>query len=146
MKPTNFKIPFDAVNLFSDNGRVQKCGMEESIAQHLMLLITTRQGENRFDDAYGNEVWNIEFENATSEGEWERTFKESMVQQINKYEKRIFNPIVQVKVAYLEQSDRKKNFTEIKKKASIHIQATLTDSQEQFYFSTEIYLSPLSVD
>ncbi|BAV05363.1 Gene 25-like lysozyme [Filimonas lacunae] len=141
----NYKLPFNPSTLFSATGFIESCSQEESIAQNLMLLITTKQGENRFDRFYGNAVWDIDFENAKSEGEWERIFRQSMEECILKYEPRLSNAEVKVRISYLEQSNAKKA-TVIKKKASIHIQAILSDSREIYQFATEIFLSPLSVD
>ncbi|WP_207798924.1 GPW/gp25 family protein [Taibaiella soli] len=120
--------------------------MEESIAQNIMLLITTRPGENRFDPDYGNAVWDTEFENATSEKDWERIFCASMATAIERYETRICKPEITVRVNHVEQTYDNKKFVEIKKKAVIRIKALLKENFETFHFATEIFLSPLSVD
>lgn len=143
---TNYKLPFTPASLFSTDGKIATCGKEESIAQHIMLLITTRCGENRYDATYGNAVWDIEFENAASEAEWERLFCTSMRALINKYETRICKPEVNVRVTQVEQTYSNKKLVDIKKKATIYITALLTGSLEPFHFTTEIFLSPLTVE
>lgn len=143
---THYKLPFHPGTLFNTTGFVETCTMEESIAQNLMLLITTKQGENRFDHQYGNAIWDIDFENTTSEGEWERIFRQSIEEGIVRYEPRICQSEVKVRVAYLEQSSAARKSTDIRKKASIHIKALLTESREIYQFATEIFLSPLAVD
>lgn len=141
-----YKMPFNASTLMKENGSIEMCSQAENIAQHLMLLITTKPGENRYDLHYGNAVWNIEFEKDTTEGKWEACFRESILEAINRYEPRIYHPVIYVKTVYVEQNYKMKNFTEVKKKATIHIHARLTDTSEHFNFSTTIYLSPMSVD
>lgn len=142
----NYKMPFDPESLMSDEGSMPMCSMPESIAHNLMLLITTKKNENRFDFDYGNEVWEIEFENAVSTVEWETIFVRSIKDQIGKYEPRIYAPRIQVHIEYVEHSYDTKKFSEIKKKAKIAINAKLTETGENYSFVTELFLSPMSID
>lgn len=142
----NYKIPFDPERLMSEDSAVEMCSLGESIAQNIMLLITTKKGENRFNPSYGNAVWDLEFENAVSTIEWEALFVKSMKEQIEKFEPRIYTPRIEVRVEYVEHSYDTRKYTEIKKRAKIAINAKLTDTGELFSFSTELYLSPMSID
>lgn len=142
----NYKMPFNPERLMSEDGSVEMCGMAESIAQNLMLLITTKKGENRFDADYGNAVWDIEFENAVTTVEWEALFVESMKEQIEKYEPRIYAPRIAVHIEYVEHSYETKKYSEIKKRAKIAINARLTETGETYSFATELFLSPMSID
>lgn len=143
---SNYKIPLNLKSLMSENSSMARCSMGESIAQHLMLLITTKKKENRFDPSYGNAVWDIEFENAITTVKWENIFVESMKKQIKKYEPRIYAPKIKVHIVEVEHTYETKNLTEIKKKAQITIRAKLTETDENFNFSTELFLSPMSID
>jgi len=71
-------MPFDPEKLMGEDSTVEMCSLAESIAHNLMLLITTKKRENRFDFDYGNAVWDIEFENAVTTVEWEALFVASM--------------------------------------------------------------------
>jgi len=139
-------LPFNPSPLFSDHGSIKVCSEAESIAQNIMLLITTRKGENRFDEEYGNAVWGIEFDNTATNVLWEETFINSLMQLIASYEPRIIQPVIKVHTSFVEHSYKTKDFTEIKKKATIAINAKLFESGEHFSFSTEIFLSPMSID
>lgn len=141
-----YQLPFNTSALFAEEGTVKVCSMAESIAQNIMLLITTKKGEHRFDDEYGNAVWDIEFDRAATNVIWEETFVQSLAKLIEEYEPRIIHPVIKVQTQYVEHNYKTRAFTEIKKKAIITIQAVLTDSAEQFSFSTEIFLSPMSID
>lgn len=77
---------------------------------------------------------------------WEETFIASLNKLLGRYEKRIINAVVKVHTSYVERTYKNKNFTEIKKKAVIGINAKLRESGERFSFSTEIFLSPMSID
>jgi phage baseplate assembly protein W len=141
-----YKIPFNPMSLCKDNGQVETCDLAESIAQNLMLLIVTKQGENRFDNQYGNTVWNTEFENNITESEWQEIFQRSMLTAISQHEKRIMHPLIKVKIMNVEKNSKLQNVTIIKKKAIIHITARLTASGENYNFSTEIFLSPMFIE
>src|SRR5690554_1186420 len=142
----NYKMPFDPEMLMRENGSMEMCSMAESITHNLMLLITTKKRENRFDSDYGNAVWDIEFENAVTTVEWEAIFIESMQNQIEKYEPRIYAQKIDVHIEYVEHTYETKRYSEIKKKAKIAINARLTETGETFSFETELFLSPMSID
>jgi len=109
-------------------------------------LITTKKKENRYDADYGNAVWDIEFENAITGVKWEAVFVESMRRQIKKYEPRIYAPKIEVSIIHVEHTYDTRKFSEIKKKAKISIRAKLRETDENFNFSTELFLSPMSID
>lgn len=139
-------MPFNPLDLMTDEGAVAMCSMAESIAHNLMLLITTKKRENRYDFDYGNAVWELEFENDISTIAWEAIFIKSMKELIDKYEPRIRMPIITVLIDYVEHSYETKKYSEIKKRAKIAINAQLTESGERFSFVTELFLSPMSID
>ncbi len=141
-----YKLPFNPSSLFKDGGEIKVCSLAESIAQNIMLLITTKQGENRYDNEYGNAVWDIEFDNAATNVLWEETFKTSLAELLKEHEQRIVSPVIKVQTSFVEHSYKTKNFSEIKRKAIIGINAKLSESGEQFSFATEIFLSPMSID
>lgn len=141
-----YTMPFNPASLFSDTGTVQSCSLAESIAQNIMLLITTRKGENRYDDDYGNAVWGLEFDNAATNVLWEETFIRSLGELIAVHEPRITHAVIKAHTTFVEHTYKTKSFTEVKKKATIAINARLLESGELFSFSTEIFLSPMSID
>lgn len=142
----NYKIPFNPEELIRGSSDTQMCSTAESIARNIMLLIMTRRQENRFDENYGNSVWDIEFESGKTTVEWETIFTNSLKEQLLLYEPRIMSAKVQVHISYVEHTYQSKNFSEIKRKAKIAINAKLTETGEPFHFTTEIFLSPMSVD
>jgi len=139
-------MPFDPSKLIREGGSMETCSMPESIAHNIMLLITTKKKENRFDPDYGNAVWDLEFENGVTTSEWEKVFIKSLKEEIAKYEPRIKNPKIDAHIEYVEHSYNTKQFSEMKKRAKIAINAKLTDTNETYSFTTEIFLSPMSID
>ncbi|WP_241693987.1 GPW/gp25 family protein [Capnocytophaga canis] len=146
MSDKNYKIPLNPEHFIKGNSHTQMCDTVESIARNLMLLITTRKQENRYDENYGNAVWDIEFENAKTTVEWEDIFIKSLQEQIQAYEPRLMSVKVQIHIVYVEHTYQTRKFTEIKRKAKIAVNAKLVETGEPFHFTTEIFLSPMSVD
>ena len=140
------KIPFDPEALLNERSKLKTCSMAESIAQNLMLLITSRKRENRFDPDYGNDVWEVEFDNAITTVMWETLFTESLKRQINEYEPRITQPKIEVRIQYVQHTYSTKTFSEIKRKAKIAINGKLIDTGEQYSFATELFIGPMSID
>src|SRR5690606_3157088 len=113
---------------------------------HIQILITTKRGEHRFDPDYGNAVWELEFENALSDLQWEERFRRSLLEAILRYEPRITDAAVSIHVALVEREWPIQEYTEIKKRVVVIVNARLRLTGEKFGFRTELYLSPLSVD
>lgn len=146
MNKTNYRMPFSPENLMMEGGIVDTCDEAESIAHNIMLLITTKKGENRYDENYGNEVWNLEFDNGVSSAMWETIFINSLKQQIRAYEPRIVDAKVDAHLEFVEHNYDTKEHTEIKKKVKIAVNARMEASGERYSFATEIFLSPMSID
>lgn len=146
MDTPNYRMPFVPSALMTEGGSIDICDMGESIAHNIMLLITTKKGENRYDDNYGNDVWNLEFDNGVTSAVWESVFIKSLKRQIQEYEPRIVQPQVEAHIQFVEHSYDTKEHTEIKKKVRIAINAKMEATGERFSFSTELFLSPMSID
>lgn len=143
---TNYKIPFDPAALLNERSNIKTCSMAESIAQNLMLLITSRKQENRFDPDFGNDVWEFEFDNAVTIVQWESLFIESLKRQIQNYEPRLTQPKIDVHIQHVEHTYSTKKFSEIKKRAKIAINGKLRDTGERYSFATELFIGPMSID
>lgn len=142
-----YKIPFDPQALLNEHhGTLKTCSEAESIAQNLMLLITSRKQENRFDPDFGNDVWEFEFDNAITTAKWERIFIESLSRQIRMYEPRITQPTIEVRIQHVEHTYNTRKFSEIKKRARITINGRLLETGERYSFATELFIGPMSID
>ncbi|HAV02164.1 GPW/gp25 family protein [Chryseobacterium salipaludis] len=146
MDNTNYRMPFDPRAAMTSDGNIATCSTGESIAQNIMLLIITKKGENRYDPQYGNDVWEVEFDNGVSSAAWENIFIKSLQRQIRDYEPRLTEAHVSADINYVEHSYETRNFTEVKKKVRVAINAKMRETGENFSFSTELFLSPMSID
>lgn len=142
----NYKLPLNPSSMMMNGGKIDTCGIGESIAQNIMLLIITKKGENRYDEQYGNDVWDLEFDNGITSAMWENIFIKSLQRQIDDYEPRLIYSRVEASIKFVEHNYETKGFTEVKKKVKIVINAKLHSTNEAFNFTTEIFLSPMSID
>ena len=146
MEQPSYQMPFNPLSVMTSEGSMRTCDLGESIAQNIMLLITTKKGENRYDENYGNDVWNTEFDNGISPSVWENIFVKSLHRQILDYEQRLANPDVKAHISFVEHTYETRNFTEVKKKVRVVIKAKMEATGENFSFATELFLSPMSID
>ncbi len=63
------KLPLDLSGAL--NGQIQRCSYEESIAQHLMMLVVSRHGEVEGREDYGSIIWDLEFNQVLKNEDWE---------------------------------------------------------------------------
>ena len=108
------KIPIDLKAAVS--GKLERCSYEESIAQQIMLLIVSRYGEVTGKESYGSVIWELE-----------QRLKE-----------------VTVNVVLSEIDDKNKKETHVRRKAQITVRGKISSTDQPFYFSTLVYISPLS--
>ena len=127
-----------------DNGKLNEVDSGRSISNHIELIIFTRKGEHRFNPDFGCAIWDLDFELIVSESIWEERFRKSLLQAINRYEGRIDRVEVTVKISEVEKFFPQRKVTEIKKKVMIYVEGQMRDTAERYYFSTSLFLSPLS--
>ncbi len=118
-----------------------KIGIEDSIKLNLQLILRTRLKSCRFDPEFGYLGWSKDFENVTSESNWEKIVKEDFKQKVIEYERRL----VDLRIAI----DLKKNMNS-KSSISNHqfwvkVEAKLKLTSKPFYFEELMYFSPIRI-
>ncbi len=140
----NLKFPVDFSNLVNGKG-VEFCSEEKSIAQNIMLIITSRYGEVSGRDDYGSAIWELEFNQLVRISTWEEEVQESLLEAISNNEKRLRD--IKVKVILSEIDDTfflsNKN-THIRRKSSITVTGIIVENDKHFNFNTLLYISPLA--
>ncbi|MDQ0636533.1 phage baseplate assembly protein W [Pedobacter sp. W3I1] len=143
MSENFFNKPFRFNSIFSGAG-LQATDLGKSISNHIELIIFTRFGEHRFHHDFGCEIWDLDFELIVSESIWEEKFRKSLLKSITDYEFRIYNTEVEVRITEVENVYPLRKITEIKKKVDISVRALIKTTGEKYFFSTALFLSPLS--
>lgn len=136
-KPLRFERIFKGADF-------QTTDFGKSISNHLELIIFTRFGESRHNPDYGCEIWDLDFELIVSESIWEEKFRKSLLKSITKYEARIYQTEVEVKITEVENVYPLRRITEIKKKVDISVRGLITTTGEKYFFNIALFLSPLS--
>lgn len=142
-----YKLPLDTGH-FLKSRTLPKCSLQESIRDHIQLLLTTAYGECRFDPEYGCEIWEHEFEHSQISKIWIDRMSLRIKASLAKYETRLTN--IQVQTSITEEEFQKRDQSDktvgLKKCLKIHVTGSLWSTNEEFYTNGKIYLSPFSAD
>jgi phage baseplate assembly protein W len=141
----HYKIPLPLGNAI-EGGELPVCDLVQSITKTLELIIMTRFGEHRSDPSFGCEIWDLDFELIVSAGLWEEKLRQSLLRSVAAHEQRLSTPEILVAISDMEKFNVLKQSTEIKKRVNIHVSGVIRKTGEPFAFSTNMFLSPLSLD
>lgn len=137
------KLPIDFSNLIK-GGRVERCSKEESIAQNIMMIITSRYGEVVGKEDFGSDIWELEFNQLVKINKWEEQVRNSLIISINKYEERLRDIHIDVVLSEVDDDFSNKENVHIRRKAEITVKGIMKDNDVPFHFNTLLYISPLS--
>jgi phage baseplate assembly protein W len=142
MKNHFYKLPLSLAGIMQKKDHLT-CTLEQSIAQHLHLIITTAFGELPVDEKYGCCIWEYDFDNITSSHKIKEFIRESLSEAIVRYERRLDNVRVELEIGQEEQASQKSGFR-VKKKITITITGWLHATNEKFIYEDSIFTGPLS--
>jgi phage baseplate assembly protein W len=137
-----YALPLD-LELVIQRKQHGRCGLRESIAQHVYLILTTSFQESRFAENYGCSIWEQDFEPMTTI-KWKDTIVESITESLQSFEHRLSNLNVRVEVDELEIVNQE--YRRIKRRIAVTVKGTISKTNEPFNFLEYLYLSPLSLD
>lgn len=143
MKGQYYQLPLDLSRILQKKD-MPVCNLEESVGQHIHLLITTVLGENKDDPDYGCQLWDTDFDIKATNNEIKEQVENAIRLAIIKYEKRL----VQVRVtAFVSQEELAMiSGKKIKKKIKVSVNGTLAKNNNPFHYSSYFFVSPLSFD
>lgn len=144
---SGIRLPLDCA-YFMEHLRFERCPIEESIAWHIRLLITTSYGECRFDEKFGCEIWEHEFEHAQVSRVWIDKMAIQMTALLERYEKRLNKISVKATVTEEEQKTEVDGYEVVRLQKCLHIQVRgfISSTNEPFYFNDKIFLSPFATE
>ena len=121
-----------------------KISMQQSVLQHLHLLIATAFGEFPADQDFGSSIWDYDFDNVTSAHKLKELIRQSLLQAIQRYEKRLSNIRVELMILQEELQERSKAGSRIKKRIDISVTGILISTNERLNFRDSFFVGPLS--
>lgn len=137
-----YSLPL-AVEKLMRKQELDKCTLQQSVIQHLHLIITTAFGEFRGDELFGCNIWDHDFDIVTSAHKLKELIRQSLLQSVQEQEKRLGNIRVEVVLKQEEQGVGEAG-RRVKKKIDITIIAVLKLTNERFNYRDSFFVGPLS--
>ncbi|WP_332453550.1 GPW/gp25 family protein [Chryseobacterium aquaticum] len=141
MQGVYYKIPFDFESL-TEKKDAEKILLETSIHQHIFLLATTSFGECKFDETYGSEIWEMDFDIMKNDNSLKEFIADTLKKSVTTYERRI--RLEDVEVIINDHNLGTLGKRRMKKKVSIVIKGTVLETNRPFMFSNSFFVGPLS--
>src|SRR5690606_5273713 len=142
MKQQFYCLPFSFAGIMQKKDH-PTCSLQQSVAQHLHLIITTSFGELPWDENFGCSIWEHDFDNITSAHKIKELIKESLQSSIEHYEKRLVNVRIDLLIGQ-EELPNSIHGARVKKKISITISGLLQSTNEKFIYEDSFFTGPLS--
>ena len=143
----NYNFPIRCGELMKKRPNHPKCSLEESVRQHLYLILITRFGENRYDTSFGSELWEHDFESISVLNDRKPHIENSIKILLGKHEPRLLEPYVKVNITEGPVVSHLKTEQKIKKKIEITIKGKLLETNKPFEPPPfVIFFSPVTTD
>ena len=98
MKGIYYKLPIDFEGLMKKQD-LAKIALEDSISQSIFTLMTTVFGECKFDETYGCELWDTDFDLLKSDDELKVFVAKSLKNSLIQHENRIFLQDIEINIS-----------------------------------------------
>ncbi|MEP7279980.1 MAG: GPW/gp25 family protein [Bacteroidota bacterium] len=120
-----------------------RCSLQQSVTQHLHLLLTTSFGEFPGDENFGCGIWEHDFDNVTSAHKLKELIRQSLLKSIQEQEKRLGNVRVELMILQEEMAEGL-NARRVKKRINISVTGVLHSTNEPLVFRDGFFVGPLS--
>lgn len=141
MQGVYYKIPFDFEGLIEKKD-ADKISLDSSISQNIFLIATTSFGECKFDETYGTEIWEMDFDLLKSDNSLKEFIADTLKKSVTMHEKRIKLGNVEVVVSDHNLGTLGKK--RMKKMVSISIKGLVLETNRPFIFNNAFFVGPLS--
>lgn len=142
-----YSFPLRAGELMKKKPEHPVCKLEESVRQHIYLILITRYGENRYDTSYGCELWEYDFESFKALDDKKHHLENSIKNLLLEHEQRLTEPNVSVTISEGPVESILKSSKKIKKKVEIKIKGRLAQTNKPFDQPPfVIFFSPVMAD
>ncbi len=142
MKTDYYQLPLKISHLRSHK-EMPRCGLHDSVLQHIHLICTTAFGELQHDDRYGCIIWDREFDNLATGYKLKEEFKESILATITDYEKRLQHIHVDITISQVEYKISVGG-RQVKKLVDVQVNGVLVPTNEPFQYTERFFAGPLS--
>jgi len=141
MKHTCYSLPLKLGRVIQGK-KLAKCSLEESIHDHIHLMITSHFRENKYDQTFGNGIWEYEFSNILKDHNIREEIKRSVLRCITRHEPRLEN--LRIDIRWLQEEVAGRNIKRLNKLLDISINGIVTVNKKPFIHNERCYIAPLS--
>lgn len=134
------KIPFDCKSIMEKNNS-KVCTTDQSIKQHIHMMLTCYQGEFKFNSNFGNSVWEDEYLHV-KRSNISGKIKDSLEENLRQYERRLEVSTIEVKPYF--EPDRSMDSTKYRQKIQVTIIGTNLVDRSIFKHKEHFYIAPLT--
>jgi len=118
-----------------------KCVLSDSVAALLHLISITHFGECKYDESFGCEIWEHDFENISNTQLYKEQLRKLIQETLERYEPRL--AVIRVDIQ-IDQVDYNAGRRRTKSRISLDVKGTLTKTNETFAFAEQFFIGPLS--
>jgi len=141
MKGIYYKIPMDFGTVIRKKD-ADKISIDSSISQQIFLISTTALGECKFDETFGTEIWEMDFDLLKTDNSLKEFIVNSMKKAIVMHEKRLLLEDVEVSVKDHNLGTFGKR--RIKKRVIMSVKGQVLETNRPFLFQNSFFVGPLS--
>ena len=141
MQGVYYKVPFDFESL-TEKKDADKIALDNSISQNIFLIATTSFGECKFDETYGSEIWEMDFDLMKSDNSLKEFIADTLKKSIAMHERRI--KLEDVEVVINDHNLGTLGKKRMKKRVSISIKGLILETNRPFMFNNSFFVGPLS--
>jgi phage baseplate assembly protein W len=120
-----------------------RSSLQQSVTQHLHLLLTTSFGEFPGDENFGCGIWDHDFDNVTSAHKLKELIRQSLLKSIQEQEQRLNNVRVELMIVQEELAEGATG-RRVKKRITISVSGVLHSTNEPLVFRDSFFVGPLS--
>ncbi|MEM6628747.1 MAG: GPW/gp25 family protein [Bacteroidota bacterium] len=137
-----YSIPLSFISLFEESDQNLQVSTENSLRQHISLIITTRLGDFRFDPSYGCKIWEVDFVVPSNLNTWKDEIKKSLEEAILTHEKRIEQ--IERFIVRVERGDPE-GAKRINQQLEIELTVHVKGVKEPIDYYETLYFNPVSL-
>lgn len=135
-----YKLPLRLRSIM-DQDEVSRNSLTESVFAMIHLICTSHFGECKHEEDFGCGIWDHDFENITNSIHYKDAIKDSILNGIKKFEKRITNVMVDIDV---EQIVTMYEGRRMKNRVNIIVRGNLLKTNEPIQHIDQFFIGPLS--
>ncbi|MCY0977824.1 GPW/gp25 family protein [Chryseobacterium wangxinyae] len=141
MKGIYYKTPMNFEAIVSKKD-AEKISIDHSISQQIFLISTTAMGECKFDETFGTEIWEMDFDLLKSDNTLKEFIAGSMKKSISMHEKRLL--LEDVEVIVVDYNFGSMGKRKMKKRVVISVRGQVLETNRPFFFQNSFFVGPLS--